>query len=317
MKKFFTKGKIVFFVLALVLVASFYSCRRWKAKMETLKLSSLVSVRPHRGRLIVKTQSTGIVEPENRVSVASPVSGRVEKVLVKEGSKVKKGQVLAWISSNERVALLDSLELGESSEEERKLIEEAYNMLPVVAPIDGMVIKRSAEPGQSTDPAKEIIVISDRLIVKAFVDETDIGRVRKGQNAEFYLDAFPKKKCSGRVLSIAHESVVKEGVTVYEVKILPRRCNEILRSGMTADVLIVTDIKGNVLYLPKKSIKYRDGDAFVTVKNKAGKIVEKKVELGETNDEQIEIISGADENSVVYYSTGIPPERMTINLSAN
>src|SRR5712692_7981698 len=60
-----------------------------------------------RGDLQVKVLSTGVVEPENRLEIKPPVSGRVEDILVDEGYKVKKGQTLAQMSSTERAALLD------------------------------------------------------------------------------------------------------------------------------------------------------------------------------------------------------------------
>ena len=230
-------------------------------------------------------------------------------MLFREGDVMKKGQILSWISSSERTALLDSLKMKDSTPEERKMVEEAYNLTPVVSPIDGMVIKRAVEPGQSVSAAKEIAVLSDRLIIKTYVDETDIGSVKEGQKAEFYLDSFPKDKYEGHVLSIARESVLRENVTVYEVKILPSKTIPVLRSGMTADVRVITDVKTEALYLPKKSITYKDGDAFVTLKDdKSGKVTEKKVETGATNEKTIEILSGLGDKDTVYYSTGIAKE---------
>ena len=287
-----------------------------KAKKELLKISKLAPVKVAKGRFIIKTQAVGTVEPENRVAIAPSVSGRVEEMLVKEGDLVKKGQVLAWISTTERAALLDSLNMQSSSEKERELIKEAYNMMPVIAPIDGMIIKRAVEPGQSVSPSKEVVVISDRLIIKTFVDEADIGSIKKRQTAEFYLDSFPKDKHLGKVLSIAHEATLKEGVTVYEVKILHKRNISALRSGMTADVLIVTDIKNSALYLPKKAITYRDGDAFVTLKSEnEKKVIEKKIDIGVTNEKRIEVTDGIIENDTVYYSTGIAEESSRIHIS--
>jgi macrolide-specific efflux system membrane fusion protein len=273
-------------------------------------------VKPSRGPLTIKTQAIGGVEPENRVLVTPSVGGRAEQVLFTEGQEVKKGQVLAWVSSSERTALLDSLRMKESTPEERKLVQEAYNLAPVVAPIDGMIVKRAVEPGQSVSTVKELAVISDRLIVKTFVDETDIGSVRVGQNAEFYLDAFPKDKHNGRVLAISHESSLRDGVVVYEVKILPKGSIVQLRSGMTADVLIITGVKRNAMTIPKKAVKYRDGDSLVSVKNSAGgKTEEKKITVGSTNESSIEVLSGLADDDTIYYSTGIAKERSGFQFS--
>ena len=271
-KSFFRTKKLIFGAVILLLAGGGWAAyKRNQTKKELKKLEDLSPVKAARGVFIIKTQAIGIVEPENRVLVTPSVSGRAEEVLFREGDLMEKGQILAWISSSERTALLDSLKMKDSTPEEKKMVEEAYNLTPVVSPINGMVIKRAVEPGQSVSAAREIAVISDRLIIKTYVDETDIGSVKEGQKAEFYLDAFPNDKHTGSVLAIARESVLKEGVTVYEVKILSSKTIPVLRSGMTADVRVITSVKSKTLFLPKKAITYKDGDAFVTMKTKKGK----------------------------------------------
>lgn len=310
-KSFFKTRKFIFVTIILLLAGGgALAYRQNRAKKELKKLEDLSPVKVAKGLFVIKTQAIGAVEPENRVLVTPSVNGRAEEVLFREGDMEKKGWILAWVSSSERTALLDSLKMKDSKPEERKMVEEAYNLTPVVSPIDGMVIKRAVEPGQSVNTAKEIAVLSDRLIIKTYVDETDIGSVKEGQKAEFYLDSFPKDRYEGNVLSIARESILKEGVTVYEVKILPLKNIPVLRSGMTADVRVITDVKPKALYLPKKAITYKDGNAFVTLKDdKTKKVTDKKVETGATNEKTIEILSGLGENDTVYYSTGIAKER--------
>lgn len=310
-RPFYKTKRFIFAALTVSLIGGGWIwARQARAKSEARRVAELSPVKPVRGVLVTKTQATGNVEPENRVLVTPSVSGRAEEVLFAEGQDVKKGAVLAWISSSERTALLDSLKMQESTPEERKMVEEAYNLTPVVAPIAGMVVKRAVEPGQSVSQARELAVISDRLIVRTSVDETDIGAVKEGQKAEFFLDAFPKDRHEGRVLAISHESSLKDGVTVYDVKILPSGRITVLRSGMTADVRIITGSKANALSIPKKAIKYKDGDALVSVKaSPAGKLTEKKISVGAANESTIEVLSGLSDADTVYYSTGIAKER--------
>jgi macrolide-specific efflux system membrane fusion protein len=316
-KRPFYRTKKFIFGLALLLVfgGGCAALKSKRAKAEAKRVAELAAVKPERGVLVTKTQAIASVEPENRVLVTPSVAGRAEEVLFTEGQQVVKGQVLAWVSSSERTALMDSLKMKESTPEERRMVEEAYNLTPVVAPIAGMVVKRAVEPGQSVSPAKELAVISDRLIVKTFVDETDIGAVREGQRAEFYLDAFAKEKREGRVLAISHESTMKDGVVVYEVKVLPAGGLSALRSGMTADVLIVTGNKKNVLTLPKKAVKYRDGEATVSLKaSAAAKLEDKKIKVGASDEARIEVTEGLAETDTVYYSTGVAKERSGFNV---
>ena len=315
-RPFYRTKRFIFAFIAIALIGGgWLLAKSAKAKSEAKRIAELSPVKPVRGVLVTKTQATGNVEPENRVLVTPSVSGRAEEVLFTEGQTVKKSQIMAWVSSSERTALLDSLKMSESTPAEKKMVEEAYNLTPVVAPIAGMVVKRAVEPGQSVSAAKELAVISDRLIVKTYVDETDIGSVRTEQRADFYLDAFPKDKHEGRVLAISHESTLKDGVIVYEVKILPARGIPELRSGMTADVLVITGSKKNVMTIPRKSVKYKDGDALVSMKaSPSGKLTEKKITVGATNESAIEVVSGLADTDVVYYSTGIAKENSGFNI---
>lgn len=309
MKKIFKRK--IFWVPLVVFVLFGGSCAAIKAKKAKLQeslMKSVSEIKPLRGRFITKTQAIASVEPENRVLVMPSVNGRAEEVLFKEGQKVSKGELMARISSSERTALLDSLKVSGEDEREVKMVREAYNLTPVVAPIDGTVVRKEVEPGQSVSAGKEIAVISDRLIIKTFVDETDIGKIKIGQDAEYFLDAFPEEKKMGKVISISHESVEKNNVNVYEVKVLPVSDTDKLRSGMTADMRIITGIKEKTLYLPKKAVVFSSLESFVRIK-KNGKLEKKKIETGVSNESFIEVLSGIDEQESVYYSTAIAAEK--------
>src|SRR6185369_1195320 len=69
-------------------------------------------------------ETTGEVTPLNRVEIKPPISGRIEKLLVDEGDKVRHGQILAWMSSSDRAAILDAARAKGSNEE--KKWQEAY-----------------------------------------------------------------------------------------------------------------------------------------------------------------------------------------------
>ncbi|MFA5162705.1 MAG: HlyD family efflux transporter periplasmic adaptor subunit [Elusimicrobiales bacterium] len=306
-----------FALTALFILACWGGARLLKARNELAKIRSLLPVAVLKGDFTMKVQATGAVDPENRVPLAPSVGGRLEEIFVKEGDPVKKGQLIAKISSSERVALLDSVALDSSKSEEMAIVRDAYTLMPLVSPIDGEIIKRAAEPGQTVSPGKEIVVISDRLIIKTAVDETDIGGVREGQKAEFYLDAFQKQRHEGAVVAVSRDSTKKEGVNVYEVKVLPSKPIAALRSGMTADVYILTGVKKNTLYLPKRAIVYKDGESFVTVKAPDGKkSKEQKVQTGKANEKSIEILSGISAGETVLYSSDtIKPESMAIDFN--
>src|SRR4051794_29118657 len=59
-------------------------------------------------RFQTSVSESGTVQPENKISITAPISGRIDRVLADEGSKVKRGEIIAWMSSTDRAALLDS-----------------------------------------------------------------------------------------------------------------------------------------------------------------------------------------------------------------
>jgi len=260
-----------------------------------------------KSNLTIKTQVNAIVESDNRVGVMPTVNGRLEELYVKEGDKVECGQILAKVSSSERTALLDSIKTSSYTEYERKIIEESYKLTPVVSPINGTVIKIYGEVGQSVSVSKEILVISHKLIIKAFVDEIDIGKIKEGQDVEYYLDSFPELILKGKVASISLDSVEKNGVNVYEVKIIPIDKKEILRSGMNANVNILTGFKKNAITIPKKAITYISANPYVKIKEN-DKLKDIQITLGDSDENMIEVKSGLEENMKIYYSTHVKEE---------
>ncbi len=256
------------------------------------------TITPGRGNIEVFITTTGTVQPQNRLEMKPPISGRVEDILVREGSHVKKGDIIAWMSSTDRAALLDAARSrgGETLQQ----WEDAYKPTPLIAPINGDVIVRAVEPGQSVTPGDPVVVLSDRLIVKAQVDETDIGRVKVGQNAFVSLDAYPGEKVMARVDHISYESKLINNVTIYEVDVLPQKVPKVFRSGMTANVNIVEKVRRNVIRLPVDAVRRDKDGTFVLVKeNGQGKSSLRKVGTGLSDENFVEITSGISEQDIV------------------
>jgi len=283
--------KFLFLFVALIIVVFLLKARKNESGDITYN-----EIHPFYGDICVLVSTTGVVEPQNRVEIKPPIAGRIEEILVKEGDKVKKGDVLGLMSSTERAALLDAAHL--KGEEELKYWKEVYKPTPLIAPIDGEVIVRAVEPGQTVTVNDAILVLSDRLIVKAQVDETDIGKVKLGQKAIITLDAYPDIKVEGRVNHISYESKIINNVTIYEVDILPDKVPEVFRSGMTANVDIVIQDEKNVLLLPQEALIEEGGQKFVRVKSFRG-VVKKKVITGLSDERNVEILKGVSREEVV------------------
>jgi len=284
---------ILIAVIVLIAGAFFLLRQRKKENVYT-------EIRPQRGSISLSVSASGVVKPRNRLEIKPPISGRVERVLAMEGEEVKKGEILAWMSSTERAALLDAARA--KGEEEMKKWEDVYKPTPIVAPLTGFIIKRNVEPGQTITSQDPILVMADNLIVQAQVDETDMGKLKPGQKAEIVLDAYPEKKIRGEIEHIAYESQIVNNVTIYQVDILPEETLGIFRSGMSANVDVTISEKKDVLLLPVTAINERKEKKFVLLKTKSGNPEIREVETGIEDGKNTEIVSGVEESDLVLSS---------------
>ena len=187
-----------------------------------------------RGDVKTTILSTGTVAPENRIDLKAPVGGRIERVLTEEGRRVKGGQILAWMSSTERAALIDTAQA--KGPEELKYWQDAYRMTPILAPgHGGLIILKNVDAGQTVTQTDTVLSMSDRLVVKANVDETDLAQVKLGQRIGLILDAFPNNPLDGKVYHIGYDAKTVNNVTTYEVDVIPDEAPTFMKSGMTAN----------------------------------------------------------------------------------
>lgn len=283
----------LFVIVLLVSIGLFY-----KTKTSSKKNVISQEINPEIGDIRITISTTGVVEPQNRLEIKPSISGRIEEILVKEGFVVKKGDILAWMSATERAALVDAA--TSQGEQERKYWEDVYKKTPIISPIDGEVIVRSFEPGQTITTSEPLLVLSDRLIVSAQFDETDIGRVKIGQKAIVALDAYPKNKIKGMVDHIAYESELVNNVTIYDVDIVLQEVPEFFRSGMSANVEVIEDARREVILIPIGAIQDEEGKKYVMIKKKQGNGIEKRqIEVGLTDTNKAEIISGLTQTDIV------------------
>lgn len=263
---------------------------------------ALESVKVMRGDILANIPSTGSVMPRNRVEIKPPVSGRVEDVLGKEGERVKKGQIIAWISSNERATLLDAAR--SKGKAELKYWENVYKPAPIVAPLDGFIILRNVEPGQSITTVDPVLVMADKLIVKAQVDETDLGYIKLRQKATIVLDAYPEKSIPAYVEHIEYESQVINNVTIYQVYVIPYKVPSFFRSGMSATINFLQEAKKNILILPTRTVKKNESNSYVFIKQENNpRLVPIQIKTGLENSDSIEVIAGVSEGQEVFIPT--------------
>jgi HlyD family secretion protein len=145
----------------------------------------------------------------------------------------------------------------------------------VVAPMSGVVLTKNIEIGESItsgvssfNAGTVLFSVADtsRMIVKAGVNEVDIGKIHVAMPVRVTLDAYPKVLFKGKIDRIAPAVRVDEKVRVFDVEIRLDAQGRELRSGMTANIEVIGERKEKVLSVPVESVFKRDDQEIVYVK---------------------------------------------------
>jgi HlyD family secretion protein len=145
----------------------------------------------------------------------------------------------------------------------------------IIAPMDGTVLTKNVEIGESITSGVSsfnagtiLFSIADvtKMIVKAGVNEVDIGKIRVGMPVKVTLDAYPKISFAGRIDRIAPAVRIEDKVRLFDVEIRLDAQGRELRSGMTANIEMTGEKKDKVLTVPVESVFQRDEGEIVYVK---------------------------------------------------
>jgi HlyD family secretion protein len=143
----------------------------------------------------------------------------------------------------------------------------------ITAPIDGIVIQRAVEPGQTVNAgmsAPKLFVIAADLTqmqVNANIDEADVGNMRPGQYVTFRVDAFPTDVFTGTVEQVRLQPTTVQNVVTYQTVINVPNQQLKLKPGMTANVNIEISRRSNVLRIPAAATRFRPtNDIFAALK---------------------------------------------------
>ncbi len=145
-----------------------------------------------------------------------------------------------------------------------------------------------------------LMTIADlkQMIVKAKINEVNIGRVKIGQPVEVRLDVLPNRVFQGRVTAIAPKGEKVNSIVTYQVVIEIDNKDNALRPLMTANVDILTDILPNVIALPLEALRTEDGDDIVYVMTNGGRLA-RKVRVGLRTESKAVIVHGLQEGETV------------------
>ena len=162
------------------------------------------------------------------------------------------------------------------------------------------MIVSTNEPGQTVTAADIVIVLSDHLIAQAQVDETDIGKVKMGQEAVVTLDAYPAIEVKGKVDHIFYESKLVNNVNIYQVDIILETIPAVFRSGMTATVNIIENTKLDALLIPLEAVKRNKKGTYVLLSQAPGeKPIERNIKTGISDEKNTEVLSGLSQDDKI------------------
>lgn len=136
----------------------------------------------------------------------------------------------------------------------------------IVAPIDGVVISRTIEPGNTVAASLSAPVLFQiaqdlsKLEVKITVDEADIGQVQEGQTVRFTVDAFPDDTYTGVVTQVRKQPETSANVVAYIVIAQAENPNGKLLPGMTANADIVLERRSGVMKVPAAALRWTPPD---------------------------------------------------------
>jgi RND family efflux transporter, MFP subunit len=280
------------------------------------------AVKVQRGSLTVTVTATGTLKPINQVDMGSELSGTIETVEVDYNDRVKQGQILAMLNTDQLKAKVlqseASLESGQAKlqvakatlvetklkfqrtqeltakalapKQELDTAKAAYlraqaeeasakaqlaiaratlnadqtnlNKATIHSPIDGIVLARKVEPGQTVAASFQTPVLFTlaedltRMGLHANIDEANMGQIKEGQNATFTVDAYPNRKFSAKIISIRNAPQTVEGIVTYETLLSVDNSELLLRPGMTATVDITTHIVTDAILVPNSALRF-------------------------------------------------------------
>jgi HlyD family secretion protein len=150
-----------------------------------------------------------------------------------------------------------------SSEANLERLKTNLNYATIVSPIDGVVISRDVDLGQTVAAslsAPTLYTLAQDLTkmqVNATIDEADIGKIKDGQEVSFTVDAYPDNTFKGEVKQIRLSPQIVSNVVSYNVIISVANPDMLLKPGMTANVTILIARHENVLKVPSAALKFR------------------------------------------------------------
>lgn len=184
----------------------------------------------------------------------------------------------------------------------------------IYAPIDGVVSDVTAQEGETVVTGLQVanlVTVLDptSLEMWIYVDETDVGKVKLGQQVEYYVDTFPDKLFKGTIEKIYPQPVIKDNIVYYLAIVkVTKDDTRFLKPEMTTHINIIFDEKSNILIAPNAAIKFEKGKQIAYKVIGPNRVQKVELKTGIRGEENTEIISGVKEGDVLATKLILPVE---------
>lgn len=184
-------------------------------------------------------------------------------------------------------------------------LEVTLSYTKIYAPIDGVVSDVTLQQGETIVAGLQVanlVTIQDpsRLDMQIYVDETNIGKTKIGQQVEFYVDSFPDKTFRGSIDKLYPQPQTKDNIVYYlAIMSIPKEDAAFLKPEMTTHVKVIFEEKRDILTVPNAAVKFEEGKQIAYKVVGPNKVEKLELKTGLRGEEKTEILAGAEDGDEV------------------
>ena len=235
------------------------------ARLDTAKLQAQVV----QARAALDSSRARVAQTQASVTETANERNRLLKARELSGGKLTSPRELDAADAAWQRAVADLAAAEAAVAESRASLDAKETDLAksvIYSPINGIVLVRSVEPGQTVAASLQAPVLFTlaedlaKMELHVGVDEADVGKVRTGQNADFTVDAYPNRTYPARITQVRYSAQVVAGVVTYQTVLAVNNSDLSLRPGMTATAEITVDRINKGLLIPNAALRFSPAD---------------------------------------------------------
>jgi HlyD family secretion protein len=287
---------------------------------EVKKGQILAEIDPEQSSSSLEQARAQLVGARAAISLAEATTNESARILTRNQNLAKEG-ILSQADLDASVSTKERAEASfHSAQENAKVAKAVLDMAgsklqksTIRAPIDGVVLARLVEPGQTVTAGFQTPVLFKlaqdlrKMRLNVDIDEADVSRVHSGQSADFTVESYPRRNFPSTVVSLQMEPKVSQNVVTYQAVLTAENPELALFPGMTCTATIQAEVKKGVLVVPNAALRFtpsapasglaREGGNLSDGKHRVWILKDNKpepieVKLGATDGRNTEILEG-------------------------